>query len=338
MSTDHTNSYAIRVESLYKTYRLKISITNAWSFFKVPFQLIKGFFTRTSSPTLKGLSFKVPVGAKCGFLGKNGSGKTTTIKAVLHTHYPDKGDSFIFGDNVRIHYDQVLGRIGSLVEKPNFYDYLTGFENLRVIAMIRDIPVEKILEVLKKVELHDDRNKLFSDYSTGMKQRLGIAASMLANPELFILDEPTSGLDPKGQAEVRYLIQKDYNKKESTLFLSSHILNEVEKLCDYVVIIDDGKEVTSGSVDELLKEELETIIITSDDPERSRQLISQLGTVKSVELNLQGNLEIKASIGTSREISRLLVSHDIGLVEMALRKQSLEAFFLKATDTENGSH
>ncbi len=329
------NGIAIRVESLFKTYKIKFSITNAWSLVKIPYYFIKSLFGKSLPPTLKGLSFNVPTGAKCGFLGKNGSGKTTTIKALLHTHFPDKGDSFIFDKNVRGNYNNILKTVGSLVEKPNFYDYMTGYENLRVIGIIRNIGIDKIHDVLKKVELFDDRDKSFSNYSTGMKQRLGIAASLLVDPNLFMLDEPTSGLDPKGQSEVRHLIQKDYDQNDSTLFLSSHILHEVEKLCDYVVIIDDGKEVTSGPVDELLAEDLETIIVTTDNPEKSLITIKTLDKVKSAEINKQGQVVVKAVIGTSPKVSTKLVMDDIQLIEMTIKKQSLETFFLKATNGED---
>ncbi|MCK5682870.1 ABC transporter ATP-binding protein [bacterium] len=329
------NNIAIRVESLFKTYKIKFSITNAWSLVKIPYFFLKSLFGKRPPPTLKGLSFNVPTGAKCGFLGKNGSGKTTTIKALLNTHYPDKGDSFIFDKNVRGNYDSILKKVGSLVEKPNFYDYMTGFENLRVISIIRNIGNDKIHDVLKKVELFDDKDKSFSNYSTGMKQRLGIAASLLVDPELFMLDEPTSGLDPKGQAEVRQLIQKDYDHKDSTLFLSSHILHEVEKLCDYVVIIDDGKEITSGTVDELLMEDLETIIITTNNPEKSLEILKDMDKIKNIEINNQKQVVVKAVNGTSPRISTKLVMADIELIEMSLKKQSLEAFFLKATENED---
>ncbi len=199
------------------------------------------------------LSFDIREGEIFGFLGPNGAGKSTAIRSMLSLIKPDEGDIEIFNKSVRKYHNSALQKVGALVERPDFYDYLSAYRNLSILATMDDVSKKRIDEVLEIVGLTDRREDKVKAYSQGMKQRLGIAQALLSNPKLLILDEPTNGLDPRGMKEVRDLIRK-LSQEGITILLSSHILHEVEQVCTTMAIINLGKLIKIGSVHDLLNE------------------------------------------------------------------------------------
>ena len=194
------------------------------------------------------LSFDIQKGNVYGILGPNGSGKSTTLGIILNVVNKTSGEFSWFDGNLSTH--QALKKVGAIIERPNFYPYMTAIQNLSLICKIKDISTEKIEEKLKIVNLFERRNSKFKTYSLGMKQRLAIASALLNNPEILILDEPTNGLDPQGIHEIREIIQK-IAKNGTTILLASHLLDEVEKVCSHVVVIRDGVKLYSGRVDKM---------------------------------------------------------------------------------------
>ena len=193
-------------------------------------------------------SFEVPTGTICGFIGPNGAGKTTTIRALLGLIKPTSGSLTVLGSQDPHEY---LSKIGAMIEGPSFYPLLSGAANLKVLADLGGIESDRVISLLKLVGLEERANSKFKTYSLGMKQRLGIAAALLPDPQLLILDEPTNGLDPNGILEMRNLIKK-LASGGKTIFVSSHLLAELEAICDNVVMIKDGKIIYSGSTKELV--------------------------------------------------------------------------------------
>jgi ABC-2 type transport system ATP-binding protein len=209
------------------------------------------------------LDLHVPYGAVCGFLGRNGAGKTTTIGMLVGLLHPTSGEAWLLGRDVRHDLRPALLQTGVLLEEPAFYPYLSGRENLWVIAQaLGGDAARHIDEVLDVVDLADRAGDRFGAYSTGMKQRLGLAAALLNDPRLLILDEPAKGLDPPGQRAIRDLIRRLARDTGKTVFLSSHQLHEVEQICDYLAIIDQGHLKAQGPLEELAAgRDLETLFM-----------------------------------------------------------------------------
>jgi ABC-2 type transport system ATP-binding protein len=201
------------------------------------------------------LSFTVNEGDVYGFLGPNGAGKSTTIRMLLSLIYPDSGEVELFGKNLYKHREWVLSQIGAIVEKPDFYGYLSAMRNLEVLGRLQAVPVtrSRMQEVLHWVGLSDRANSPVKTFSQGMKQRLGLAQALLHQPKLIILDEPTNGLDPQGMRDIRELILSLQREQGITIFLSSHILSEVEIMANRMVIIQKGKAVVEGNVRDILR-------------------------------------------------------------------------------------
>lgn len=215
---------------------------------------------------LDDLSFSVPEGKVYGFLGQNGAGKSTMIRILLTLIAPGNGDVEIFGMDLKKHRKEILKRTGAIIEKPDLYKYLTATENLKIFSVMSGIkiPENKLMEQLEKVGLAERANSKVKTYSQGMRQRLGIAVALIHDPDLIILDEPMNGLDPQGIADIRNLILHFSKDLKKTVFVSSHLLSEMELIADHMLIIDKGKKIVEGKVAELLnpKEtnvELETL-------------------------------------------------------------------------------
>ncbi len=194
------------------------------------------------------LSFTLKKGNVYGILGPNGSGKSTTLGIILNVVNKTSGSFQWFDGSISTH--EALKKIGAIIERPNFYPYMTAYENLALVCKIKNIPNDKIDLRLKDVNLYERKNSKFSTFSLGMKQRLAIASALLNEPEILILDEPTNGLDPQGIHEIRSIIQ-EISKKGTTILLASHLLDEVEKVCDHVIVLQKGKMIFMGRVDEL---------------------------------------------------------------------------------------
>lgn len=202
------------------------------------------------------LNLKVMKGDVYGFIGRNGQGKTTTIRLMTGLIFPDSGDVMVNGHNLRTDFKQAISQIGAIVESPSFYGYLSGYDNLSMMANLipglkKQNAIDEVLEIVGLTERARDKVRT---YSLGMKQRLGIANALLGNPKLIILDEPTNGLDPQGMREIKEMISQLASERNITFFISSHLLNEVEQICNRVGIIDNGKLLAQGSIKELARD------------------------------------------------------------------------------------
>ena len=228
------------------------------------------------------LSFDIQKGNVYGILGPNGSGKSTTLGIILNVVNKTSGEFSWFDGNLSTH--QALKKVGAIIERPNFYPYMTAIQNLSLICKIKDISTEKIEEKLKIVNLFERRNSKFKTYSLGMKQRLAIASALLNNPEILILDEPTNGLDPQGIHEIREIIQK-IAKNGTTILLASHLLDEVEKVCSHVVVIRDGVKLYSGRVDKMSASHGLFELKTETNSEKLLELLSTFEGIASTKID-----------------------------------------------------
>src|SRR5579872_1301810 len=230
-----------------------------------------------SVAAVSGLSLSVPAQSVYGFLGPNGAGKSTTIRMILGLQRPDRGTVTLFGRPQASAPVEVLRRIGSLVESPSLYSHLTGRENLEIHRRLLSLPKTSIDEALKAVDLLAAGGRLVRNYSSGMKQRLGLAQAMLGTPELLLLDEPTNGLDPAGIHEVRTLVRELPKRRGMTVFLSSHLLAEVEQVATHFAIISQGQLKFEGTPEELRLRSQEKIVVEVDQPERAHALLTSIG-------------------------------------------------------------
>jgi ABC-2 type transport system ATP-binding protein len=275
------------------------------------------------------LDLDVYKGEIFGFLGPNGSGKSTTIGMMLGLIAPGSGTVELFGLDNRSNLPQALKRIGAVTESTVFYPYLSGMDNLEYFARITGgIGGKRIGEVLDLVELSGRGKDRFGTYSLGMKQRLAIVCALLNNPELIILDEPTNGLDPAGMKSIRDLILKLGNEGK-TIFLSSHLLHEVEQVCQKVAIIDKGRLVKQGLVKDL-RNSGNTLQITVDEPERAASVLKNIDWVKSVLVD-DKRLLVCLEAGKNAELSAVLAGERIFVTEMKAQEHSLEEYFLEMT-------
>jgi ABC-2 type transport system ATP-binding protein len=272
-----------------------------------------------------GVDLTVLPGEVYGFLGPNGAGKTTTLRILTGLIAPTSGDVRVLGG--RPGQADVLGRTGSMIESPAFYPYLCGLDNLRLLAEYAEVPRQRIDEVLELVDLADRARDRFSTYSLGMKQRLGVAAALLKDPELVILDEPTNGLDPAGMRDMRRLI-RELGSDGRTVLLSSHLLGEVQQICDRVGIINAGRMVAEHNVEELRGEQELVVRATPRDTAQS-VLTDFLGT-GTVHL-YDDTLRVKVDPGRAAEVNRVLVQAGIAVSELHSTERALEDIFFELT-------
>lgn len=216
-------------------------------------------------------NFEVPLGTICGFVGPNGAGKTTTIRMLLGLITPTSGTAEVLGESIN-HPEKYLSRVGAMIEGPAFYPALTGEENLKVLATLGGYPIERVGELIKVVGLDGRGNSKYKTYSLGMKQRLGIAAALLPEPKVLVLDEPTNGLDPEGIQEVRDLLKK-LASSGTTVFVSSHLLSELELISEYIVMLRKGEVVFAGPMSDLLAQQQPIILVKSENPSDLQKII-----------------------------------------------------------------
>ena len=279
---------------------------------------------------LNGVSFDVPEGSVFGILGPNGSGKTTLLGIVMDVLRANTGDFLWFGQPGGSPAQR--RKIGSLLETPNFYSYLSGVDNLKITQAISGRGTKKdINEVLKKVNLYDRRLSKFKSYSLGMKQRLAIGAALLGDPGVLVLDEPTNGLDPEGIAEIRKLIV-DLKDKGHTIIMASHLLDEVEKVCTHAAILKTGNLITTGNVEEIMMDE-DIVEVSANDLNALAALINQSG--KKITIDEKANtIQIVFPRGTAKmdEINRFCFDNGVVLTQLVLRKKRLETRFFELTN------
>ena len=281
---------------------------------------------------LDGVNLNVPQGSIYGFLGPNGAGKTTTIRILLDLFRASSGQVSMFGKPIHQDRDNILGKVGALIENPSIYKHLSGRQNLEVIRRMTGTSKNRIDEVLEIVRLKDNADKKAKNYSLGMCQRLGLASALLTDPELLILDEPTNGLDPSGIIEMRELIQELNKNHGKTIFLSSHMLSEIEKLVTDVAIIDQGKILYEGKLKGLKdggnSNELE---IELDNVEAAAEVVKGLNyTISSTNGN-----SIKLPIESKNDIAKInkaLVDKQIQVYQLRTAEENLESIFLNITN------
>jgi len=273
-----------------------------------------------------GIDLSVRRGEVYGFLGPNGAGKTTTLRMLLGLVAPSAGSVSVLGAAPGD--PGALARIGSLVEGPAFYPYLSGHDNLRVVARYAGVPAARMDASLEAVELADRGGDAYSTYSLGMKQRLGVAAALLKDPELVILDEPTNGLDPAGMRDMRRLV-RNLGTEDRTVLLSSHLLGEVQQICDRVGVIDRGRMVAESTVDELRGGT--ELIVAAAPSDVARARLEAMSEVESVRMHA-GVLRVRADMRHTALINRTLVAAGVAVTELRRDERQLEDVFFDMTD------
>jgi ABC-type multidrug transport system ATPase subunit len=263
-----------------------------------------------------------------GFLGPNGAGKTTTMRMLLGLVRPSSGSMRMLGMDVATNLPSILARTGSIIENPTFYPYLSGYDNLRTIARITATADARIPEVLDLVDLAGAARRKFKTYSLGMKQRLAVGAALLAGPDLLILDEPANGLDPAGIVEMRTLMKR-LKEEGHTVLVSSHVLHEIEQVCDRIIILVRGRVVVQGAVHELLGQNTR-IVVRIDRLVDAEAVLGGIPWVSGVTRD--GNqLIIAAPVERSAEINQALAEQQLYAAEIRAAEQSLEQYFLDVT-------
>ncbi|WP_303860657.1 ABC transporter ATP-binding protein [Alkalibaculum bacchi] len=281
---------------------------------------------------IKGIDFSVEEGEIFGFLGPNGAGKTTTIKMIVGLIRPDKGSISINGADILKDGNRARAKLGAVVENPEMYNYLSGMANLKMIAEIRKIPKQDILDVVELVDLSNRIDDKVGKYSLGMKQRLGLACALLGKPKLLILDEPTNGLDPSGIIDFRNIVKNAVKELKTSVFISSHILSEVQQLCTRVAFINHGEiksmeDLINGNV----QQGYEQIAIVASPVSSIKNILDSVGEVSNV---VQKGTEYCAVIekGSTPKIIRALVEQNVDIYQIYQKQNSLEQRYMELVE------
>ena len=275
------------------------------------------------------LSFDIKKGNIYGILGPNGSGKSTTLGIILNVVNKSSGNFSWFNGTLSTH--EALKKVGAIIERPNFYPYMTAVQNLKLICKIKEISAEIIDEKLKTVNLYERKNSKFSTFSLGMKQRLAIASALLNDPEILILDEPTNGLDPQGIHEIRQIIT-EIASKGTTILLASHLLDEVEKICSHVIVIRNGIKLYSGSVDEMTASKGFLELKIEKDEEKLLAALELHPSVQKIVKNHEIIIATLRDDTSATEMNTFLFEKGLFLSHLVKRKPSLEQQFLDLTN------
>ncbi|XVJ67788.1 MAG: ABC transporter ATP-binding protein [Lacibacter sp.] len=278
------------------------------------------------------LSFTVQEGDVYGFLGQNGAGKSTTIRMLLTLITPTSGTIELFGYNLTTHRKEILQQVGAVIERPDLYKYLTAFECLSIFATMSGLKFSKaqLMEQLELVGLAQRAHSKVRTYSQGMKQRLGLAVALVHNPQLIVLDEPTNGLDPQGIADMRNLILMLSRERKKTILVSSHLLSEVEQIANRMLIIDKGKKLVEGSVNELFHPDDTIVLLETGNKALAESIIQQSEYAASL-INVDASgIELKMSRDAVPAFNRFLVAQQIEVKGITAR-HTLEDYFLKIT-------
>lgn len=281
---------------------------------------------------IKGISFNVKQGEIFGFLGPNGAGKTTTIRMLVGLISPNYGIIKIDGHDIKGEREQALNAVGAVVENPELYTYLSGRENLMQIARIRGISKAYVEEIIELVELKDRIGDKVKKYSLGMKQRLGLAAALIAKPKLLILDEPTNGLDPTGIMDFRKIVRKAAHETNTAVFISSHILSEVQTLCDTVAFINNGVIQSVESINGgIVKENTETIILSVKEIEKCREVLKSLNCIQGISFK-EDVFKLIIDKNSIPEIIFKLAENKIHIEEVYKKHVELEDRYLEIVE------
>ena len=266
-----------------------------------------------------------------GLLGKNGAGKTTTMCMLLNLTYPSEGEIFLFGKNPKKHSNEIYPKIGSIIETPGFYENLTAYENLEIIAKLRgDYNPFNISSVLEMVNLSQAKSKKFKDFSLGMKQRLGIAAAIMHSPELLILDEPINGLDPFGIKEIRALLKRLSHEFGITILLSSHILSEIENLADVIGFMDNGVLIEEMSREELFNRLDKFVEFEVSDIDLAVNIFKELELRENIDFTVNGNIiRLYSHLNMRDKFNAIFVKAGIDVKKVNLCEENLEEFFTR---------
>lgn len=273
---------------------------------------------------------EIPVGGVCGLVGPNGSGKSTLIRVLLGLIRPTSGSAEVLGNSIR-HPAAYAGRVGAMIEGPAFVGGLSGLDNLRSLAALRGVGRQRIEEVLDTVGLSGRERDRAGSYSLGMKQRLGIAAALLTDPELLVLDEPTNGLDPAGIVEIRELLRR-LGDEGRTVIVSSHLLNEIQAACDRLVVIRSGRLLFAGELGDLMRRALQYVIVMPDAMEDLEGLAAAYGGRGWALAREPGGLRLEIGAELAAEANRIAIGEGIVLRELRPVHESLEGLFLRMTE------
>ena len=275
------------------------------------------------------INFDVPLGTVCGFVGPNGSGKTTTMRMLLGLITHTGGSGQVLDGSID-EPEKYLSQVGAMIEGPAFYPALTGAENLKVLATLGGFPIERVQTLLDQVGLGDRAKSKYKTYSLGMKQRLGIAAALLPNPKLLMLDEPTNGLDPEGIQEVRALL-RSLADNGTTVFVSSHLLSELEIISDYLVMLRKGEVVFAGKIEELLLAQQNVLIVQGQDPgdlEKILEIATSMGHSATIR---NGEVHVQADADWAATLNRAAFDAGITLAQLTPQLPILEETFFEMT-------
>ena len=274
-------------------------------------------------------NFEVPMGSICGFVGPNGSGKTTTIRMLLGLITPSTGSGHVLGESIT-QPEKYLPKVGAMIEGPAFYPALTGKQNLAVLAKLGGFSTDQIQKLLELVDLGDRGDSKFKTYSLGMKQRLGIAAAVLPNPKLLVLDEPTNGLDPPGIHEVRTLLRK-LADNGTTVFVSSHLLSEIEMISDYLVMLRQGKVIFSGKTSDLLAAQ-KPLILAKPENQNDLVKLNQIAQGLGIDSKINEDLvEASADANFAAKLNKAAFDAGITLTSLTSIRPTLEETFFEMT-------
>lgn len=280
---------------------------------------------------IKGITFDVNEGEVFGFLGPNGAGKTTTIRMLVDLIHPDSGEIIINGYNIKTDKTEALNSLGAVVENPELYKYLSGKENLMQIARIRKISEKEVDEIVELIGLKERINDKVGKYSLGMKQRLGLGAALLGNPKLIILDEPTNGLDPTGIMDFRSIVKKAAKERGTAVFISSHILSEVQKVCDRVAFINKGVIKSIESMDEEFEPDTDTIVISTADDKKTLNILKNISVVKNCSI-VEDSITAQVVHNKTSLIIKQLVQADVEVNEVYKKHEKLEQRYLELVE------
>jgi len=276
------------------------------------------------------ISFSLRPGCVTGFLGPNGAGKSTTLSMIGGLLRPDAGSIRIGGKRVGRDGPKVFHKVGFALERSTFYDYLSGEKNLEIEAILRDsLDWDRIETILRKVGLEEAAGRRVGGYSQGMRQRLAIARALISEPKLLILDEPTTGLDVEGTEDILDLIRAEARRRGTTVFLSSHHLAEIERICDDVIVIDHGRIIASGRVRELVREEEVEVLVSLENPAGIKEWLENHPRFKQVKVGQRGRVLFRLSRRDIHGLLAGLIGGGLVIRDIAVRTQNLKDFFLK---------